>query len=103
MSYDDWKTTEPQEFRDYEESDSDRLPCGCIGQCDPYAHDTAPDWDGKHDAIYPVTKHREPYYILEEMEGWTLYDEDDRECDWPLRTFKTLLDAEDWIDCQENK
>jgi hypothetical protein len=26
-----------------------RLPCGCIGQCDPFAHDTAWDWDGKAD------------------------------------------------------
>jgi hypothetical protein len=23
-----------------------RLPCGCIGTCDPYAHDVAWDWDG---------------------------------------------------------
>jgi len=26
-----------------------RLACGCVGQCDPFAHDTAPDWDGRHD------------------------------------------------------
>ena len=29
-----------------------RLPCGCIDQCDPYAHDTAPDWDGTPDGPY---------------------------------------------------
>ena len=23
-----------------------RLPCGCIGECDSRAHDTAWDWDG---------------------------------------------------------
>lgn len=23
-----------------------RLPCGCLDKCDPYAHDTAPGWDG---------------------------------------------------------
>jgi hypothetical protein len=26
-----------------------RLPCGCIGKCDPYAHDMAWNWDGKVD------------------------------------------------------
>lgn len=26
-----------------------RLSCGCYGKCDPYAHDTAPDWDGTPD------------------------------------------------------
>jgi hypothetical protein len=26
-----------------------RLACGCIGKCDQYAHDTAPDWDGTPD------------------------------------------------------
>ena len=26
-----------------------RLPCGCVGECDPYAHDTAWDWDDKPD------------------------------------------------------
>jgi hypothetical protein len=26
-----------------------RLACGCLGECDPYAHDTAPDWDGRPD------------------------------------------------------
>lgn len=25
---------------------SERLPCGCRGTCDPFAHDTAWDWDG---------------------------------------------------------
>lgn len=25
----------------------DRLPCGCEGECDPYAHDTHPDGPGK--------------------------------------------------------
>jgi hypothetical protein len=25
--------------------DEDRLPCGCLGECGPYAHDTAWDWD----------------------------------------------------------
>jgi hypothetical protein len=25
---------------------TDRLPCGCVGKCDPYAHDTAWDWNG---------------------------------------------------------
>jgi hypothetical protein len=25
---------------------SDRLPCGCIGECDSFAHDTAWDFDG---------------------------------------------------------
>jgi hypothetical protein len=29
--------------------ESVRLSCGCIGKCDPYAHDTAPDWDGTPD------------------------------------------------------
>jgi hypothetical protein len=27
----------------------ERLACGCFGKCDPYAHDTAPDWDGTPD------------------------------------------------------
>jgi hypothetical protein len=31
---------------------NERLPCGCIGKCDPYAHDTAPDWDGTPDGPY---------------------------------------------------
>jgi hypothetical protein len=25
----------------------DRLPCGCVGTCDPYAHDMPHDYDGK--------------------------------------------------------
>jgi hypothetical protein len=29
--------------------DEDRLPCGCLGECDSYAHDTAWDWDGTSD------------------------------------------------------
>ena len=29
--------------------DQERLPCGCRGKCDPYAHDTAWDWDGRPD------------------------------------------------------
>jgi hypothetical protein len=31
---------------------NERLPCGCFGKCDPYAHDTAPDWDGTPDGPY---------------------------------------------------
>lgn len=29
--------------------DPDRLPCGCLKECDSRAHDTAPDWDGRPD------------------------------------------------------
>jgi hypothetical protein len=25
----------------------ERLPCGCLGECDPFAHDTHPDGPGK--------------------------------------------------------
>lgn len=31
---------------------TNHLPCGCTGQCDPYAHDTAPFWDGTPDGPY---------------------------------------------------
>jgi hypothetical protein len=75
MSYDHWKTTNPadeelgnapQEGDRLDEPDhgvqqraaahaaealreSTHLACGCFGECDPYAHDTAPDWDGTPD------------------------------------------------------
>jgi hypothetical protein len=82
MSYDNWKTTNPNdewlgpdpeseepdqavqeqaaahaaealmEFTFKAFGESLRLPCGCIGKCDPYAHDTAPDWDGTPDGPY---------------------------------------------------
>lgn len=29
--------------------EAEQLPCGCTGKCDPYAHDTAWDWDGRPD------------------------------------------------------
>ena len=29
--------------------DIEYLPCGCQGECDPYEHDTAWDWDGTPD------------------------------------------------------
>ena len=31
---------------------TDRLPCGCVTECSPYAHDTAWDWDGTPDGPY---------------------------------------------------
>jgi hypothetical protein len=46
MTYDKWKSSDP---RDGEPEPPRRLPCGCWGVCDPYAHDTAPDWDGTPD------------------------------------------------------
>jgi hypothetical protein len=57
MSYDHWKTTEPDPWQDYESGQEhdeelkgeERLPCGCIGKCDPFAHDTAWDWNGTPD------------------------------------------------------
>jgi hypothetical protein len=49
MSYDHWKTTNPD---DEWLGPEPRLPCGCIGKCHPYAHDTAPDWDGTPDGPY---------------------------------------------------
>jgi hypothetical protein len=82
MSYDHWKTTDPadewlgpepeSEVDDRPDREPDqavqeaaaahaaealreqeiRLPCGCIGKCDPFAHDTAPDWDGRPDGPY---------------------------------------------------
>lgn len=89
MTYDNWKTQE-------------RLPCGCIGTCDPYAHDTAWDWQGEHDAIYPQRVHYEPYIIDEEYSGWVLYSEDDPEANQPLKKFSTLQDAKDWIDMEND-
>lgn len=32
-----------------ESKTEERLPCGCRGKCDPFAHDTAWDWDGTPD------------------------------------------------------
>jgi hypothetical protein len=49
MSYDHWKTTNPADEWLGPEPESARLSCGCYGECDPYAHDTAPDWDGTPD------------------------------------------------------
>jgi hypothetical protein len=76
-NYDLWKTTDPAdewlgpepESEEFEEPDQavqeraaahaaealreqTRLPCGCYGKCDPYAHDTAWDWDGRPDGPY---------------------------------------------------
>jgi hypothetical protein len=77
-SYDHWKTTNPddewlgpepadpadeeldeldrlQQLKDrlesmrVQEQADERLACGCRGKCDPYAHDTAWDWDGTPD------------------------------------------------------
>jgi hypothetical protein len=33
-----------------------RLPCGCIGECDPYAHDAPWDWDGRPDAVEYISE-----------------------------------------------
>jgi hypothetical protein len=75
MSYDHWKTTDPaDEWLGNAPQEGDRvepdqavqeraaahaaealreqqtrLPCGCYGKCDAYAHDTAWDWDGTPD------------------------------------------------------
>lgn len=98
MSYDHWKTTNPddewlgpepqseeeepeehfyagveeraaahaaQALREYEQQ---RLPCGCIGKCDPYAHDTAPDWDGTPDGPYYTRCHECDEKIYEDDE-----------------------------------
>jgi hypothetical protein len=49
-----------------------RLPCGCIGKCDPYAHDTAPDWDGTPDG---------PYYTrCPECDG-KIYEDEPHKCE----------------------
>jgi hypothetical protein len=32
------------------------LPCGCIGECDPYAHDAPWDWDGRPDAVEYISE-----------------------------------------------
>jgi hypothetical protein len=83
MNYDDWKTGE-------------RLPCGCYGSCDPYAHDTAPDWDGKVDG--PGRHYEPPYRIDEVYSGWEVYDEDDYAQERPLAAFSTLEDAIAWCE-----
>ena len=45
-----------------------KLPCGCWDECNPYAHDTAPDWDGTPDG---------PYYTrCPECDG-KIYEEDE--------------------------
>jgi hypothetical protein len=70
MSYDHWKTTDPADSLPEEPH---RLKCGCYGECDPYAHDTAPDWDGTPDG---------PYYRYCEDCGERIYEGDTHECEF---------------------
>ena len=106
MSFDHWKTTNPDdewlgpEPESEEEEPEDhfyesvqeraaahaadalheheqrqqRLPCGCYGKCNPYAHDTAWDWDGTPDGPY--------YTSCPECDG-KIYEDDEtpHKCD----------------------
>jgi hypothetical protein len=70
MSYDHWKTTNPD---DEWLGPEPQLPCGCRGHCNPYAHDTAWDWDGTPDGP--------DYHRCPECDE-KIYEGDSHECEF---------------------
>src|ERR1700721_1469371 len=69
-----------------------RLPCGCIDECDPYAHDTAPDWHGEHDGPGLDDIHGSPLRAVQNALG--IIGDDIREYAGDPTELRFLIDHE---------